>query len=564
MTGECKVAWTVVSAVFIAAVGALYVGSAAQAPTSPGFGARDLEILRQWISTGHLSPLAYAPDHLLKPGYIVYLRTILGSREPFPIRRLLVINALAMVCSFAVVCIALWRSGLRRSAGIAAACFLAYVPLRDATDHALSEPVAAAGILLCLTFLIVGIKRRPLLALAGILAGLLALIRPNVFEVFIVLALLVVASARHERLVSVVLILAGFLSTCAAVTLVGKWRSIPLNPFGIAASTPFLWGAADYYWEPDIGPWPSGATAAKKGRTEIREAANQWKTRLRRWSADDRRALLWKVGHAFFSCEQLPARWRPAWYITYDKAIRRWWWVAALGFAGLSAAIAVGGAGHWRFAPALLVAAIDAQGLLFGADPRFTLPFIPALFVLLVLAAPGLRFSPRTLVSAMAVIAFGLALISATPDVTNSDFGVLRGSQSLEFEIPARAFPKNGDRATLHFRILEETQRFDRGMIIEGDGQPLGRYDPDPPRPQPAFLSAVIVEPLLSNSRRKGIMIRLRAFGGPSSGFFYFPVVPRPWGKPVSIDGRATFESGYGGTTGGGIPFWVHGGIDSP
>jgi hypothetical protein len=90
----------------------------------------------------------------------------------------------------------------------------------------------------------------------------------------------------------------------------------------------------------------------------------------------------------------------------------------------------------------------------------------------------------------------------------------------------------------------------------------LQRYEPDPARPYPAFLSAVVGGELLETARRDGLVVDIRPLGAADWNFFYFPVVPPPWRATASISGEAAIESGYGGTTRGGIPWWVHDGAD--
>lgn len=553
-----------IAVLLLAAAAGLLVASASQAPVSGGFGDRDLQILRQWIASGRLAPLPHASDHLLKPGYLAYLRIVLGAREPFPIRRLLLTNAILLACGFAMVVAALWRSGRQKPALIAALVFLAYTPLRDANDYVLSEPVAAFGLLVCLAILIVGEVHPRALLLLGIPIALTTLVRPNTGEIALVLSLLVVASSGRRRGVHLVWIVLVSVSACAAVVFLGARNGIDVNPLGVRATNVFLWGAADYYWEADVGPWPEAPTMAEQRRLEARNARGIWGAKLRRWSGDDRRALAWKLGHAYLSCEQLPPRWQHSAYRRYDGLLRRWWWLIALVCAALAAGVAVGGVGPWRFAPALLVAAIVAQGLFVGADPRFALPFMPGLLLTLVLAIPSGRLSARCAGAQALVLVVGLGLIAAVPDAANSDFGVVRESRTVSLAVGPRPFRGTSSAVTLHVRILEPAQTFERGITITANGRTVARYDADPSRPEPPYLTAVVAGRLLTEARRSGLNVRIRPVDGPPERFLYFPVVPPPWAAPAAIDGSRAFESGYGGLTRGGIPFWIHSGVDAP
>jgi hypothetical protein len=414
----------------------------------------------------------------------------------------------------------------------------------------------------CLALLVLAVERRDaFFPAAGFLAALVALLRPNVGALAVAIG--VVAAAGSPRGLRKAASLVGcFVAVAALAAGVGRWKRISLNPLSVEASTPLLWGAADYYWKPDVGAWPSGLDAAEKGRAERAAAARLWKGKFRRWSGDDRRAFLWKLGHAVLSSEQIPPRWLSPAYRAYDTAIRRWWWLAALALLTLSAAVAFGGRGPWRFCPALIAAALVAQGAVFGADPRFALPLLPAWCVVLLLALPGSVLSPRALVAGAVTLAAFVALLAAVPDASTSDYGVVRGPAPLSFRLPASAFTRTAGRATIHVRFLELSQKFDRGVTIETGGTPLQRYEPDPARPYPAFLSAVVGGELLETARRDGLVVDLRPGGAADWNFFYFPVIPPPWAAPATIHREAAIESGYGGTTRGGIPWWVHDGAD--
>ena len=548
----------------VAAAALLLVARASRAPLAGGFGDRDLEILRRWIATGVLARLPRASDHLLKPGYLAWLRIVLGVHEPFPIRRLLVVHAALVASGIAAVAAALWKSGRRRTAAAAALALLAYVPLHDAVDYVLSEPPAAAGLLFVLALLILAESSWPAALGLGVPIALTALVRPNSGEIALLLSVLVLAGvprAARGRIGAVLLV---SLAAGAGAVGIGRARGLDVNPFGVRATNVFLWGAADYYWEEDVAPWPEAPTLAAQRHLEAARARRIWSAKLHRRSADDRRALAWKFGHAYLSCEQLPPREGSPAYRLYDRILRRWWWIAALAGAAAAAAIAVGGSGPWRFAPAFLVAAVVGQGILVGADPRLALPLVPLVWLTLLLAAPGFRASPPAAGAALLVLAAGLGLLAETPDAASSDFGVIRGSPALSFSVGPGAFAGSAEVATLHVRLLEPLQAFARGVVVEGDGRPLARYGPDPSRPAPPYLTAPIAEPLLSRARLSGLRVDLRPEGGDPGSFLYFPVVPPPWARPATIGGKRAFESGYGGVTSGGIPFWVHPGADAP
>jgi len=52
---------------------------------------------------------------------------------------------------------------------------------------------------------------------------------------------------------------------------------------------------------------------------------------------------------------------------------------------------------------------------------------------------------------------------------------------------------------------------------------------------------------------------------GPSQAtdaFFYFPAIPRVFRPACLIDGSKDLPSGFGGTTRGSVPAWIHPGLD--
>lgn len=245
----------------------------------------------------------------------------------------------------------------------------------------------------------------------------------------------------------------------------------------------------------------------------------------------------------------------------WDKVLRRWWWLAALAWLSASAA-ATSGRGPWRLVPALIAAAIVVQGIVFGADPRFALPLIPAWWIALLLAWPEVHLAPRAVAAGVITPGLFLALLAAAPDAASSDYSVVRGPAPLSFSIPAREFPKKGDRATVHARFLELSQKFDRGLSIAAGGREIARYEPEPSRPYPSSVRALVTGDLLEAGRRAGLTIELRPLGDSGWNFFYFPAVPRPWADPATIGGIEAIESGYGGANRGGVPYWIHEGTD--
>jgi hypothetical protein len=364
------------------------------------------------------------------------------------------------------------------------------------------------------------------------------------------------------RLVSVAVLLVGFFASSALLTVTGRATGLPTNPFAVNTSKAFLWGTADYYWPSDVGGWPVGKTPEETARLQAEKTKARWRELSSRRNADMARSLLWRATHALLSCEELPSRWSDRGYLLADKLLREWWWLAATVLFSVAAALATGGSGELRFVPLLFLLASVGQGLVFGADPRLALPFIPV--ATLSLAAGRRPAAPRRALAAGGVTALLLiAAAVAVPDATNSDFAVLRGpGRRLEQVIAASRFPAS-ETATLHLRLVKP-DGIGLGLLIKGNGEPLYERAPEDVSATPAFLSLVLRGPALSRARLQGLKLEAATFGASRAAdvFFYFPATPPVFRPACLMDGSEDLPSGYGGTTRGSVPAWIHPGLD--
>jgi len=515
-------------------------------------GRSDLEVLRRWFATGVLSDNVDDPSHLTKTGYLLYLRAALphAGAEAWENRRFLLLNAGWIFLGVAAAAIALGR----RFGPLASLFFLlgilACPPIRDSADHVTSEPVAIGLSLLVAAALVLTRTGTawPRLLL-GVAAGWIALLRPNTGLILLLVAI-ITAGSGSKRATSVLAILGGF-ALCLGIS----W-TLPGRPGG-GLSRVILWGTADYYWKPDVGGWPVGATPQDTSQLQMAKAKQRWSTFLLGQNGTRRRSLLWRMGHGLLSTEELPNRWLSARYAAADRFARKWWWVIAAAIAGACACAAIAGRNEWRFAPAAILAACLGQSLLLGADPRLDLPFLPLILLGLAAAWPAVGPDRGAIAGALLAAAAVVLFCFRVPDVAAFDFARIQGTgHRIEQALPATAFPPAG-AAFVHFRLLQEPP-LALGFSVFGNGELLLRREPGDPSPWPASFRAKLGPSGTDRARQRGLDLRIEIEGPDSAdAFVYYPVAPPALGGRSSIDGQRAIPSGFGGTTEGGLPVWV-------
>ncbi|HVQ54647.1 MAG TPA: hypothetical protein VMT25_05685, partial [Thermoanaerobaculia bacterium] len=537
----------------------LFIG-ATRADPDVAAGRPDLEVLRQWVASGVLSDNSADPSHLTKAGYLLYLRATLphAGADEGENRRFLLLNA-----GWILLGVASAAGALGRRFGSPASLFfllgiLACPAVRDCADYVTSEPITIGLSLLVAAVLVAAPSRsvRPAI-LVGVAAGLIALLRPNTGAVVLLIAFLT-ASAGPKRMTSILVTTGGFAACLGVLWMLSHTTHLPLAPLGGESSRVILWGTADYYWKPDVGGWPVGATPQETARLQITKAKQRWSAFLHGPGESRNRSLLWRVGHGLLSTEELPPRWRSARYAAADRLGRKWWWALAAAIVGASAGAAIAGRNEWRFVPAAVLAACIGQSLLFGADPRLNLPFLPLILLGLAAALPTARPDRRAVAGAVLGAAAVVLLCIRVPDVAAFDFARIAGPRhSIEQTIPASAFPPAGS-ALVHFRLLQEPP-LALGFSVFGNGALILRRDPGDTSPWPASFRAALGERGTDLAGRKGLRIRIEIEGSDPSGgaFVYYPVVPPALGGRSAIDGREEIPSGFGETTEGGLPVWI-------
>lgn len=540
----------------------LYLRGAVKARPSTATGANDLQIVRAWMNSGHLSDHPTDNSHLAKPGYLLYLRLLLphAGADSAENRRFLIFNSLWILVGAAIAMVA-----IKRSSGTIPALFfltflLLYFPARDSADYIASEP-AAIGLGLLFVAALSMAKAGPLVYALALLSAVCVWLRPNLgLFLFLILVLVQLQRGASRKWLSVAALVLTFACGLAFLNLAGSLAGMSVRPLRSSdTAKSLLWGTADYYWKPDVvGGWPTGATEAETARLQREKTRARWKALLGGDAASRDRALKWRIGHSILSAEQLPPRLTNALYIEADKAMRRWWWALSALLIAASAAIAVRGAGSWRFVPIVAVMAIVAQGLAFGADPRLAMPFIPVIAFGLAIALPSIRRDQWALGSAFTSLLVVLSLVASVPDSADSDFAMIVGPGRVIEQRVSRGHFRQALSAQLHLRVLQEPP-FPLGLKVYGNGRLLLSRAPLESADYPAALVALLNATDVQTALRDGLLVRLETFGSAStdSAFAYYPVVPPVFSGESSMDGSTILPSGYGGSTRGGISVWV-------
>jgi hypothetical protein len=538
----------------------LFLSGALAASPGVGLAEPDLAIVREWLAGSELSQTTAGPGHFAKPGYLLVLRLALpsGGAADAEVRRLLVLQSLWVWFGIAIAATALWQKGRPGAALSLSALSLLCVSLRDVNDWIAPESLAVGFAFVFAAALVAASEAsRAAAALLGASCALFALIRPNVGAALLLVAIVLFASAGRNagrRAASAIL---AFVLMTGLLALIAKATGLPVDPRAMSASTPLLFGTMDYAWPPDAAFWPPGATPEERARLEREQARDRWTGFVRRFGPDEARFLAWRLSHPILSAEQFPSRWANPLYASASRSLHRWWWIAGILLGSAAAACAGASRSAWRFVPALLVLILAAQGLLFGAETRYALPFWPLLIVGLLLACPDVRVRRRTgILAAGTTLLLAAVLLWKVPDAAASEYAVVRREQVLRQEVPRSRF-RGSEGRVVHLRMLAAPRSV--GFEI-GDGRSvLARRVPGESAPYPAYVTFAISGEPLKTARRSGLHLQVRCLGDPAGGgFLYFPVVPGLFGRAATIDGDPRLPSGFGGITRGGFPVWTH------
>lgn len=542
----------------------LFLAGAIAASPGTGLAQPDLEIVRGWLAGSNIEHMPTGRGHLAKPGYLLFLRIMLpqGGASERELRRLLFFNALWTWTGVTALCLVLWRRVWPGAAVAVAALTLLYVPIRDATDWLVTEPLAV-GFSLFFAAALVALPPKSLFGSAGLggVSAFLLLIRPNVSYALLLIAIIFFASAGDGRWRRSGALLLGFAAGIVLLAGLARITGLPVDPRAVSPSTPLLFGTAEYGWPLDESKWPSGWTPKETEQLELQAARSHWLHFFRRFGPDERRSLLWRLTHPIASVDQFPSRWQQPRYMSINKLVRRWWWIAGILLSAAAMVCAIGSRSGWRFVPVLIVVVLAVQGFLF-AETRFGLPLWPLFFLALTLALRAIRPPMQAWLAGVASVAVFVAVVHRVPDTVASDFAIAtHPGDVIRQHVPRSRF-RGTEPRLVHLRVLASPRNV--GLEIRGNREVLLRRSPGDDSPYPPFLTLALSGRALERAQRDGVELEVRSLGDPAGqGFLYFPVVPGLFGSTATLNGSETLPSGFGGTTRGAFPVWTHVGPDT-
>jgi hypothetical protein len=541
---------------------ALYVWPALTAPVVLWSDSR-IDIAWAKAGLGILRPIPPpAPGipigHLPKPGYLLFLRLAINALPGLEETRSIVVVQ-SVLFALSILAASLWlarRRGAVSGIALATSCLL-FLRLRDVASAVMSEALAAALMLLIAALLLEPARRRRVSAVLGLASGFLFLVRPNCGAAMLLLATASLGLAREGK--RLLLFLAGFAALALPFWFIGR-ANLPGDPLhGLGFQ--IVEGSADYYWAPSVHPWPAGRTPAEAAREEIRVARENWKAALAAPEPDRSRQLVWRALHGLLGIEYYDPRWSPA-YAAATTASRLLSPFLILGAIAILLAAPLRRGEPAKLAGLLLVALLIGQDVLLGSNPRYALPFLPAIFLFAIAGARELRDAAKKRRIALAVT-FGTLLVFAAwqRHVLDWQWGRIESASVLLVqEIPRAALPSQAP-ATLHLRIAAPDPDSGAGWFLSASGRLIasgGKTRRD--RTSPA-IGVPIPEWLIEENRSQPVELSLLSVGiyGETS-YLLFPVTPPPWASQARRPGSEQL-SPETGVRWGALDWWAHPGL---
>jgi len=515
----------------------------------------DSEIDLQWAreGLGIFRPAAVL-GHAAKPGYLLFLRTLITLAPRHPDRAIVVTQSILVWSAIAGAALIVSRKRGFRWAVAVYLLLILFLRLRDSCSAVMPEALSAALLLPIAATLVEPPARKSRWALLGLATAALFLVRPNVGGVALLMVLL-------------------------SATLSNTWREVPAflicfvllaAPFWIATRPPrdgdplrglsyqILEASVDDFWKPAAGPWPKAHSPREQSREELRGALENWRGTLNAKGPDARRQLSWRAFRGFLAYEHYDARWSPL-YRRFTAASR----VASPFLVLASAAIFLAALFTWRTNVAkslglLVIVLLIGQNLILGSNPRYVLPFLPALFVLAVSAfSSGEQARLNRPIAAAALFTLLIALTWSQRSVLGSEWGKIESSGVvIRQPIPRRALPARAP-ATFHLRIAPPLVPSNADLVVRVDGKDLfstasllSRERPDIAIPLPQWL--------LDQNGREAVELELVSVGDyGETSYLLFPVIPPPWGRAARRIGSPDLSPGTG-CSGGSLDWWAH------
>ncbi len=549
--------------ILVSALGlALYLWGALAAPVVLWSDSRiDMDWARNGIGISRPVPAPPPGEPLVhppKPGYLVFLAVAMRAAPGLgPARSVVLVQSLLLWLSIVATC---WFT-LRRTGGPSGlwACvlLLAALRVRDAAGAVMSEAISAALFLPLAALCVWKPSRSWAFACAGVAAAVLFAIRPDAGAV---LFLLMAASLLHGRNWRAL----GVFAAAFAVLTLGVWALTrpaagpdPLRGVG----HPVLEASAEYYWRPSLGEWPRAKTQSQMGREELERAAGNWKRTLSRGGLDARRELIWRAFHGLLGTEFYDGRWSRL-YGRVDEAARL---LTPLFILAMIAALALPsppGQPQSRVVGSLLLLSIVGHNLVFGSNPRYLIPVLPFLLLLLVvrLVAPGV-FSVARLAVFGLVLAALVAVTFLNGEVLDWQWGRIESAGVILRQPIARGCLP-APPSTLHVRIAPNLLPTAAQLLVRGPGSQVLYSSLEDSRRNRPQITIPIPDWLAASNSKEASIIEISSFGSyDPHHFLLFPVIPPPWAAPA----RRADSSDLSPSTGvraGSLDWWAHPGAD--
>jgi hypothetical protein len=421
----------------------------------------------------------------------------------------------------------------------------------------LPEALSAALLLLLVARALDPPRVRGGFFLFGLAIAVLFWIRPNVGGVALVLAAVGIGRGRGWRAAAATV--GAFVLLVAPVWIATRPRSEGEALRGLAHAIVF--GSADYHWNPGEGKRMEGRSRQEVERLELEQAKDNWKKLLRGRGPDVRRQIVWRVVHGILGAEFYDPRWSAAYTNAtfFSRVVTPF--LTLLAIAALVAAWLAGNRSASSLG-VLLVGLLVLQDFFLISNPRFVLPFLPALYLLAVTSAAALVSTSRFRTFAGISFVVLIALVATQRFVLDWEWGrIEKPGVAIRQRIPIRSLPSS-EPATLHLRIASPIVPSKAGFEVRGPaGESLYSTRRNATRETMALTIPLPVSVLEANSRRD-VEIELLSVGSfDELNYLMFPVIPPPWGAPA----RRSGDGGLSPTTGipeGSLDWWAHAGAD--
>jgi hypothetical protein len=279
-------------------------------------------------------------------------------------------------------------------------------------------------------------------------------------------------------------------------------------------------------------------------RRELVEAKANWTNFLRGRGPDAWRELVWRALHGLLGTE-------------YSSA--PFWSRVAAPFVILAAIALVFGA-LFRKAErstallgTILLVLLVAQNFVLGSNPRFALPFLPALFLLGVIASKSASFAV-----AGGVFLAAAGLLATGPYPLDWEWGRIEGAGvRIRQHIGKGALPSQAP-ATLHLRIAPPLLPSAAHFELRGPaGRLLYSSAGDRSRERPA-VTISLPQDLLDVNSREPIDLELTSIGSyGETQYLLFPVIPPPWRRSAVLEGSPDLSPSTG-IRRGSFDWWAH------